>query len=484
MKKFISVYLLSLSILLNLSFAGRLDPRLVAAIRATPGIGAAGERQLPVIIKLKKQIDPSSIRAGLAQNRGVPEANIDNGTIFKELERQTATFRINLDVVLQSFERQGFIASPKSFWIVNAVALKASPEILQGIADLPEVEVVALDEPRNFLPNPIRRPAAGDGNVENWGIAHIRADVAHKQNFTGAGVKVYIIDSGIDLDHPAFAPGQILAKESKSFVPNEDLNDGIGHGTHCAGVVASSQFGVAPDAKVVAIKVLDSQGMGTTRAVVEGIEHVVKSGGYLVNMSLGGQAMPGFDDPVDIAVTNSEKGGVFFSIAAGNEGPRAGTIGSPGVVSSALTVAATGRRRNIADFSSRGPTVNGDAKPDVGAPGIKIPSASKDGTIEEMDGTSMAAPHALGLAALLYGKWFSIYNEALRKEGKPRMTALPPPQLIKKIIMETADGPAKVNVYGAGIINCEAALAAPFVTPGAQFRPFRALQNWIRRNFG
>ncbi|SES34991.1 Subtilase family protein [Streptomyces sp. yr375] len=213
------------------------------------------------------------------------------------------------------------------------------------------------------------------------------------------------------------APARI--EQAKNFSAAADTVDRAGHGTHVASTIAGSGAaspagtkyeGVAPGARLLVGKVLDDSGEGDDSAVIAGMQWAVAQGAKVVNMSLGATDTAGID-PVEQAVNDlSASSGALFVVAAGNEGPGEGTIGTPGSAAAALTVGAVDRQDALAPFSSRGPTADGSLKPDVTAPGVDIVAAkaaegsmgdpAADGYVS-MSGTSMATPHVAGAAAIL-----------------------------------------------------------------------------------
>ncbi|MFI1355225.1 S8 family serine peptidase [Streptomyces sp. NPDC020898] len=256
-----------------------------------------------------------------------------------------------------------------------------------------------------------------DGRVEaalDRGPAQIGAPEAWAAGYDGKGVKVAVLDSGVDGTHPDLK-GRIDA--AKNFSAAADTVDRVGHGTHVASTVAGSGAhaggkykGVAPGARLLSGKVLDDEGYGEESGIIAGAQWAIAQGAKVINLSLGGPDSPG-DDPVEQAVDDlSASSGALFVIAAGNDGPDAGTVGSPGSAASALTVGAVERDDSMADFSSRGPTADGSLKPDLTAPGVDIVAAkaaqgtegdpAADGYVS-MSGTSMATPHVAGAAAIL-----------------------------------------------------------------------------------
>ncbi|MPZ28164.1 MAG: S8 family serine peptidase [Micromonosporaceae bacterium] len=244
----------------------------------------------------------------------------------------------------------------------------------------------------------------------------VGAPQAWGAGYDGTGTTVAVLDTGIDETHPDLA-GQVV--DSKSFVPGVDsVKDGHGHGTHVAATVAGTgaasdgvRKGVAPGADLVIGKVLSDGGSGSTSGIIDGMEWAAEDAGAdVVSMSLGSGPTDG-TDPASQAVNRlTASTGTLFVIAAGNDGPGSQTISAPGAADAALTVAATDKQDQLADFSSRGPRLDGALKPDIAAPGVAIVAARAAGTalgspVSELytaaSGTSMATPHVAGAAAIL-----------------------------------------------------------------------------------
>lgn len=239
--------------------------------------------------------------------------------------------------------------------------------------------------------------------------------VATTYGVTGAGVKVAVIDTGIDYTHPdlggCFGAACRVVGGYDYVNGDNDPRDDHGHGTHVAGIIAANGTlkGVAPGATLLAYKVLSADGYGYTSNIIAALEKAVLDGAKVANLSLGGQGDP--DDPTSQAVDNATAAGMLSVIAAGNWGSSYRTINSPGVARTALTVGATDKSWQMAYFSSRGYVVDGDhfiMKPEVVAPGVDIRStvpttgALGDPTrYKLLSGTSMATPHVAGSAALL-----------------------------------------------------------------------------------
>ncbi|MEV5573702.1 S8 family peptidase [Spirillospora sp. NPDC052269] len=256
-----------------------------------------------------------------------------------------------------------------------------------------------------------------DGKVHatlDKSVPRIGAPAAWKAGYTGKGVTVGILDSGIDTTHPDLA-GAVAAE--RDFTGGGDVRDGNGHGTHVASIitgdgVADAKYrGVAPDARLVVGKVLDAGGWGSVSSLVAGMDWIAQQHVRVVNMSVGASLPSDGTDPLSVAAnTLTARTGTLFVVAAGNDGADR-TVQAPGLADAALTVGAADGEDAVADFSSRGPRIgDGAIKPDVIAPGVGITAARAAGTslgepVDEhytkLDGTSMAAPHVAGAVALL-----------------------------------------------------------------------------------
>ncbi len=245
-------------------------------------------------------------------------------------------------------------------------------------------------------------------------VGQIGAPAAWSAGLTGTGVTVAVLDTGIDATHPDLI-GKIAA--ARNFAGTPDARDTVGHGTHVAATIAGSGVasegrfkGVAPDATLLDAKVCQEVGCPES-AILAGMQWAaVDHQADVVNMSLGGPDGPEIDPLEEAVAALTAQTGALFVISAGNAGGD-GTVGSPASTDAALAVGAVDREDELADFSSRGPRAGDDAlKPDITAPGVDIVAArSAQGFIGEpvgehytrLSGTSMAAPHVAGAAALL-----------------------------------------------------------------------------------
>ncbi|MBI0297728.1 S8 family peptidase [Streptomyces sp. PRKS01-29] len=231
----------------------------------------------------------------------------------------------------------------------------------------------------------------------SWGLDRIdQEDTQGDKKYTypdsaGEGVTAYVIDTGVRTSHKDF---EGRATSGFDAVDNDDsADDGNGHGTHVAGTIAGAEHGVAKKAKIVAVRVLDDQGSGTTEQVVAGIDWVTENhqGPSVANMSLGGTP----DEALDAAVQKAIDSGVTFGVAAGNESADA-SQSSPARVKDAITVASSTDQDEQSDFSNYGDVV------DIYAPGSDITSDwnTGDDATNTISGTSMATPHVVGAAAV------------------------------------------------------------------------------------
>ncbi len=280
------------------------------------------------------------------------------------------------------------------------VAIDAPPEVLSELRRLPYVRAIHRDV-RVEKQDAVAVDAAVRVNAVNLPTR-------------GVGITVGVIDTGIDYHHPAFGaafgPGHKVAGGWDFVNQDADPDDDEGHGTHVAGIIAADSpelRGVAPYATLYAWKALNQFGQGWVSDVIAAMERSVDPNGDgdpadhldVINLSFGG---PGeADDIASRAADSAMAAGVVVVVAAGNE-ERVGSILSPGTSRKAITVGAVDSADNVPWFSSRGPSPKHlGFKPDLVAPGVGIVSARMGGGLIASSGTSMAAPHVAGVAALL-----------------------------------------------------------------------------------
>ncbi|WP_328873635.1 S8 family peptidase [Streptomyces sp. NBC_00287] len=272
---------------------------------------------------------------------------------------------------------------------LNGYAVEASAAEAKKFAADPAVAAVVQNRTFSI--------AATQPSPPSWGLDRVdQRNLPLNSSYTypdsaGQGVTAYVIDTGVRITHSDFGG---RASYGYDAVDNDNTaQDGHGHGTHVAGTVAGTAYGVAKKARVVGVRVLNNSGSGTTAQVVAGIDWVAQNAvkPAVANMSLGG----GADTAIDTAVRNAIASGVTFAVAAGNESTNASTR-SPARVTEAITVGATTSSDAKASYSNYGTVL------DLFAPGSSITSAwnTSDSATNTISGTSMATPHVAGAAAL------------------------------------------------------------------------------------
>ena len=230
----------------------------------------------------------------------------------------------------------------------------------------------------------------GKADHMSWGTAKMRAyDVWPVTK--GAGARVAVLDTGVDCSHPDLAPN--CAKGYNVLNPRQSPDDDKGHGTHVSAIIAGALnwkgvAGMAPEATILPVKVLNSSGSGKVSEIIEGISWAVKNKADIINMSLGA---PKFSEAQGKAVKAAHEAGVLVICAAGNDG---GAVNYPAAYPEALAVTALAFDNTLAQFSCKGPET------DFIAPGVRIFSAAPGGSFMAANGTSQAAPHVSGMAAL------------------------------------------------------------------------------------
>lgn len=444
-------------------FALAAPSRLVAA-DVTPALAArladpatvAGTR-IPVIAVLTDQVDASDYAGRRA-------------ALLNALHRTAATTQPD---VLEDVDGRA-----RRFWLVNAVAVDATPDEVRALSADPEVASVDLDRPvrvadadGSAASEPAPFPDAGDGD---WGLAASRVPEAWSRfGVTGRGVRVGSIDTGVDAGHADLA-GKVVAW--RDFIAGRpDPYDDNGHGTHTIGTMIGGNtgghpIGVAPGAEAVVAKAIAANGTGPGSALLGAAEWMTDPDGNpstadqpaVVNNSWSS------DNPNDpwfrALIRRWLELGIVPVFAAGNTGPGPRTIGSPAGYPEALAVGAIEQDSSLAVFSSQGPVewLNLDGsgpaagtsltKPDVVAAGVGVTSSVPGGYLA-FSGTSMASPHVAGVVALM-------------AEANPAVRG----QAAADIIRSTAAdlGPAGPDSrFGFGVIDAEAAVASAIGVPAA-----------------
>ncbi|MDD4093010.1 MAG: S8 family peptidase [Methanothrix sp.] len=350
-------------------------------------------------------------------------------------------------IVLHDGNLSGVAAScpSESFRVLPGSALTVSGDNLEKIAKTDGVKGIYMDQKLKVMALPDEDNTSSSISTTKRLIDDPRSD----KSYTGKGVTVALIDTGADSDHEALA-GKILA--FKDFVNNQtSAYDDNGHGTHCASLIAGKMgTGVAPGADLVVVKVMDRSGACYTSDALKALDWCLENkdlyGIRVISFSVGGENPSEGVSLLDEACNKMVQEGMVMCVAAGNSGPDDSSIVIPGDAENVITVGAVDISGEIFKLSSRGPTANGEIKPDLVAQGVDVVSAlawSKNGK-SSVSGTSMAVPQVSGAAAVL-------------EEADEDLD----PADVKRVLLKTADDlgpPGQDNTYGYGALNLTRAL--------------------------
>ncbi|MHA1271022.1 MAG: S8 family peptidase [Candidatus Helarchaeota archaeon] len=356
--------------------------------------------------------------------------------------------------------------------IIDAIAVETTAsDILENLSVMNDVKIIDEDMEVQIMLNESVKVIGVLPDAWNLGVE-------------GDGITVAVVDTGIDKNHPDLK-GKVVLQEDFTTEKGTNMEnvDGNGHGTHVASTIAGTGAaskgkykGVAPKAKLIAAKVLASNGSGSFSGVIAGIDWAAQQDCQVMNLSLGANVYGSCDgtDAVCQAVDAAMDKGIVMCIAAGNSGPEAKTVGTPGCAKKVITVGATDKNDQIAWFSSRGPTADNRVKPDVCLPGVNIVAArAKDTTMgtpvgsnyTSASGTSMATPHCAGVAALI-------------KSVKPSLSS----QEVKNIIMKfTKNLNLDPNTQGTG--RSEAFKAIKSLIDASEEEPDKETEEYSSTNF-
>lgn len=332
----------------------------------------------------------------------------------------------------------------KDLPLINGKAVLLPPQAEAALGRMGEVVRIDPDvlvqayKPPPGKGKPPKEPEEPQPEELPWGVNRIDAELAWTTS-TGSGIKVAIVDTGIDLDHPDLrVEGNVNMINSR-----KTGDDDNGHGTHVAGTVAAIDneigvIGVAPKAYLYAVKVLDRKGSGFLSDVIAGLQWCIEGPDgvpdtgdemQVVNMSLGTASnIQSFQD----AVQAVDAAGIIQVAAAGNAS--GGPVGYPAAYEEVIAVSATDEANTIAYFSSTGPEV------ELAAPGVEILSTWKGGDYATKQGTSMAAPHVAGTSALVWAAYPTLTHVEVRTK-----------------LQTTADNLGDANLYGFGLVDAEQA---------------------------
>lgn len=426
-----------------------------------------------VLVKLKAQADTQRA-AALAVGKlsaGASAEQVKHATGKAVVDVLKNTAERTQAPILRYLSRQS-VAKVESYYVVNIIYVKGTESVVRALAKRSDVESILPNSKIEF--NPPVKVESSSPAVVAWGVDRVGApEVWAEYGLDGTGVVVGIIDSGVDLYHEA------LYRRWRGYNPEDPANsdptyswfdaidgnsmpmDLTGHGTHVAGTILGSvpewqrQIGIAPGAQWIAARALNEYGQASW--LLAAGQFMLAPGGdpskapHIINNSWGGGGGPGIQEWYRDMVRNWRAAGILPVFAAGNSGPFAETIEAPGNYPDSFTVGATDINDRLAAFSSRGPgPYAGSVKPNITAPGVNINSAEAGGGYIWKSGTSMAAPHVAGVAALLLQ-----YN--------PNLT----PGLLEMIMEETATPITDISYqevpnagYGYGLVNAYNAVRA------------------------
>lgn len=386
---------------------------------------------------------------------------------------------------LEKEKANGNVVEYTSFYIVNSISVTSTRNVATEISKRNDVEKVVEDKEFNSEPKKEEPEKESTGYSLNrqtrsvhvpWNLKAIYADKA-RQEATGEGVVVGIIDSGVDFSHPAITSAWRGNDESlaiyswydatkSDFGKGEKPTDSTGHGTHVAGTIlgkepdTDSLLGIAPDAKWIAAKVFDEEGETTLSRLLAAGQWMLaptdetgtphpEMRPKIINNSWGGNSENEFYREMLKAWRNAGILPVFSAgnTSASNQGGE-GSIGTPGAYPESFTVGALRRDDKIAAFSLRGPSkYKGDIKPDISAPGVNIRSSVPGGGYELRSGTSMAGPHVSGVAALVLSANPNLTPDEVENIITNTATKLTDEEYVKS--PNFAYGYGKVNAYNA-----------------------------------
>ena len=395
------------------AWGGRIDPGLLQKLDAAPPT-----TEFAVVVKLPEATDYRALRRSLGEaGKGIRHARV-----VVALRDRAASSQSGIRETLAAREREGNARKVRGFWIFNGVSLTAPARTIRELADRDDVEEVIPDRIVS-----LEQPAAAQAvAVPGWNLTMIGAPVLWNLGYTGQGVVVANLDSGVDINHPALASkwrgGANSWFDAISTPPTTRPFDDNGHGTNTmgamvAGTTSDNLVGVAPGAEWIAAKIFDSQGNGTFSGIHAAFQWLLDPNGDgspsdapdVVNCSWSIDTAGKYNAEFAPDIQALTTAGIVVVFAAGNSGPLAGTSVSPANNPGAFPVGATNSNDLVTTVSSRGPSAfdNSSIYPSVTAPGESIRTTDLTGggnfpdSYTNADGTSLSAPQAAGACALL-----------------------------------------------------------------------------------
>jgi subtilisin family serine protease len=425
---------------------------LAATLAALATVQSAPGRINSELLRKLRANPNSSFDVILRFDRVAPPRGASRAEVIRALQGDLGAELKQVNAVISSYGLKLVVDSKDTLWLDSSVLVRLPGKAIEVLGAISSVDLIF----ENFavrIPKVMAQSAGSAPAGTPWHLERVGAAQAWAAGFKGAGVRVGHLDTGIDATHPelagrleAFAEFDAKGDRVVGAKPHDTSN----HGTHTAGLIAGAKVGVAPESKLLSALVLPD-GAGTFAQVIAGMQWVLDpdgnpatdDGAKIVSMSLG---LPGNVTEFAEPTANLIRAGVVPVFAAGNFGPNAGTIASPGNLQEPITVGAIDSRNALAAFSSRGPVnLNGSSysKPDVLAPGVNVTSLAPGGGYISLTGTSQAAPIVAGIAALLRG-------------AKPSADW----QTIKNAVLAGARGSGDANAVGRGVVFAPGALEA------------------------
>ena len=406
---------------------------------------------ISVNIILKSEVNINSLRSNV---RNITDIKAYRQAVVGEFKHFSEQSQRELMTIIEAGKASGEIKDVKSHWLSNMITCTASKNYIYLISTHPDVKIVGYNKLQYLLWDE-KGEVMEAQRAKSPIISHVKADDVWESGYTGKGVLVAVIDTGVnfhkDIEKNLWDGGEEYPNHGyNTFDNSHDVSDGFDHGTHCAGIIcgdgtSGTQTGIAPDAKIMCIKVMNDGGSGDANTVCSGIEFAIEHGADVLNMSLGfPNASATTKEALRQTCVNALEANVAIIAAVGND--RMLTISMPvpnnvrtpancpppwlhpdqqvnaGGLSAVIAVGAIDYSNKIADFSSKGPvtwktTSYGDynylpnreiglIRPDVCAPGVGIMSCDNSNSTKykKMDGTSQAAPCVTGVVCLMLQK--------------------------------------------------------------------------------
>ncbi|GAB4477257.1 MAG: hypothetical protein Kow0088_15910 [Anaerolineales bacterium] len=433
----------------------KLHPSLIRSVT-----NPASAQLLPIIIEWKR--DESSLHSLAEQYYMSKEDQREKVVSF--LQAETALQTADLMQTLTTAKRQGNATDLRAYWASPVISLKAAPDLIKALSTRSDIAFIRPDERIELEASTVEEQnfTATQDFIYNLDLVEVDKVEQYLQ-LNGTGIVVANIDSGVDGFHPA------LMKQYRGYNPNGPAQhngnwyvvtgepyvypgDGLGHGTHTMGTMVGDdglghRTGVAPGAKWIAVKAFNNQGYTYESWLHAAFEWILAPAGDptlapdIVNNSWGTDI--GNDARFRGDVQSLRAAGILPVFSAGNKGPQQETIGAPASYPESIAVGAVDEEKLPTYFSSRGPSSWDEVKPELSAPGVNVLSTYPGGGYAKMDGTSMAAPHVSGAAALLL-------------EANPSLTV----DQLEQILLQTTEPLSTTipnNVSGHGLLNAYAA---------------------------